>query len=168
MIARTMLARTDGSLYPERGYICWSPLFHMASTDSVLGMLISGGKVIVVDGFHAEVLVEIMAREPLGVLTLMPGTLDAVIDELIRSGRRPLGIEAVGSLVDLVPPLDRRERRKSGKQKQRRQQEQVRSQRAMVSQGVSHFNLIPSAEHSAHRHRGASSRRRARPSARCR
>ena len=104
MIARTMLARTDGSLYPERGYICWSPLFHMASTDSVLGMLISGGKVIVVDGFHAEVLVEIMAREPLGVLTLMPGTLDAVIDELIRSGRRPLGIEAVGSLVDLVPP----------------------------------------------------------------
>jgi fatty-acyl-CoA synthase len=104
MIARTMLSRADGSLYPDRGYICWSPLFHMASTDSVLGMLISGGKIIVVDGFNAEVLVETLAREEVGVLTLMPGTLDAVIDELVRTGLRPKGIKAVGSLVDLVPP----------------------------------------------------------------
>lgn len=104
LIARTLTSRIDGSLFPEFGYICWSPLFHMASTDSVIGMLISGGKIIVTDGFDAGMLVTTMAREPLGVLTLMPGMLDAVVAELDRTGAKPKGIQAVGSLVDLVPP----------------------------------------------------------------
>lgn len=104
MIARTMMSRMDGSLYPDRSFICWSPLFHMASTDSVLGLLMTGGKVIVADGFDATRLVAILAREPIGVLTLMPGTLDAVIDAVHRSGLRPMGIKAMGSLVDLIPP----------------------------------------------------------------
>ena len=104
MIARTIMSRIDGSLYPDRSFICWSPLFHMASTDSVLGLLVTGGKIIIVDGFDATGLVAILAREEVGVLTLMPGTLDAVIDAVHRSGLRPKGIKAIGSLVDLIPP----------------------------------------------------------------
>jgi acyl-CoA synthetase (AMP-forming)/AMP-acid ligase II len=103
MIARCMISRLDGSLYPEHPTICWAPFFHMAATDPAMGMLISGGRIIVQDGFDAGTIVETIGREAIGALMLMPATIDRLIAELQRSGIRPKPIQVIGSMADLVP-----------------------------------------------------------------
>ena len=104
MMARAMIGTVDGQLYPGFGSICWSPLYHMGGTDPTLGSLMHGDTVFVVDGFQPAVLVEIMSRELLGNVTLVPASIGPVIEELHRSGLRPKGIKACGSMADLVPP----------------------------------------------------------------
>jgi acyl-CoA synthetase (AMP-forming)/AMP-acid ligase II len=103
MIARSMISLVDSPVQPGDSFIAWAPLFHMVSTDSVYGTLMSGGKVIVMDGLQVEQLVQITAREFIGHLTLMPGMIDRVIDELDRSGLIPQGARSIGCMADLVP-----------------------------------------------------------------
>jgi acyl-CoA synthetase (AMP-forming)/AMP-acid ligase II len=75
----------------------------MGSTDQVLGTLLSGATVFVVDGFDAEEIVSIMESSLLGWMLLMPGSIEPVVELLKTSGRRPKGIRAVGAMADLVP-----------------------------------------------------------------
>ena len=104
MMARAMIGTVDGQLYPGYGSICWSPLYHMGGTDPTLGCLMHGDTVFVVDGFQPGVLVELMSRELLGNVTLVPASIGPVIQELHRTGLRPKGIKTCGSMADLVPP----------------------------------------------------------------
>lgn len=103
MVARGMIARVDSSVQPGDTFIAWAPLFHMVSTDPVFGTLTHGGKVIVMDGLDAKRLVEVSSREQVGHLTLMPGMIDRVIDELERSGLQPKGARMIGCMADLIP-----------------------------------------------------------------
>ena len=103
MVARSMIGRLDSTVQPGDAFIAWAPLFHMVSTDSVYATLMHGGKVIVMDGLDVEQLVAITAREFIGHLTLMPGMIDRVIDELDRTGLQPLGARSIGCMADLVP-----------------------------------------------------------------
>ena len=103
MVARSMIGRIDSTVQPGDPFIAWAPLFHMVSTDSVYATLIHGGKVIVMDGLQVEALVEITSREFIGHLTLMPGMIDRVIDELDRTGLKPKGARSIGCMADLVP-----------------------------------------------------------------
>ena len=103
MVARSMIGRIDSTVQPGDPFIAWAPLFHMVSTDSVYATLINGGKVIVMDGLQVEQLVEITSREFIGHLTLMPGMIDRVIDELDRTGLTPKGARSIGCMADLVP-----------------------------------------------------------------
>jgi fatty-acyl-CoA synthase len=102
-IARALIGVVDGQLYPGRGAICWSPLYHIAGADHLLGILMQGDTVFLVDGFRPDELVEIMSRELLGTVSLMPSAIQRVIDELVRTGLRPKGLMACGSMADLVP-----------------------------------------------------------------
>ena len=103
MLARSMITRVDSAVQPGDAFIAWAPLFHMVSTDSVYGTLTSGGKVIVMDGLDVPQLVQITAQEFIGHLTLMPGMVDRVIDELDRTGLTPKGARSIGCMADLVP-----------------------------------------------------------------
>ena len=103
MLARSMITRIDSAVQPGDAFIAWAPLFHMVSTDSVYGTLTSGGKVIVMDGLDVQQLVQITAQEFIGHLTLMPGMVDRVIDELDRTGLTPKGARSIGCMADLVP-----------------------------------------------------------------
>jgi acyl-CoA synthetase (AMP-forming)/AMP-acid ligase II len=103
MVARSMIARIDSTVQPGDPFIAWAPLFHMVSTDSVYATLMHGGKVIVMDGLQVQQLVEITSREFIGHLTLMPGMIDRVIDELDRTGLTPKGARSIGCMADLVP-----------------------------------------------------------------
>ncbi|MGO4840097.1 AMP-binding protein, partial [Rhizobiaceae sp. 2RAB30] len=78
-------------------------MFHMGSTDQVLGALMSGATVFVVDGFNAEAIVSIMERSLLGWMLLMPGSIEPVVELLKSSGRKVRGIRAIGAMADLVP-----------------------------------------------------------------
>jgi acyl-CoA synthetase (AMP-forming)/AMP-acid ligase II len=102
-IARMALLRMDIRSTEEDGFLAWAPMFHMGSTDQMLGALMSGATVYAVDGFNAEAIVDIMERARLGWLLLMPGSIEPVVALLKERGRRPKGIRAVGAMADLVP-----------------------------------------------------------------
>ena len=102
-IARTTIAIADGQLYPGRGTITWSPLYHIGGTDPTLGELMNGDTTFVVDGFQPTQLLEIMSRETLGNVTLMPASIGRVIEELHRTGLRPKSLMTCGAMADLVP-----------------------------------------------------------------
>jgi acyl-CoA synthetase (AMP-forming)/AMP-acid ligase II len=102
-IARMTVLRLDLSVTREDGFVAWAPMFHMGSADQVLGALMSGAPVIVVDGFDCGVIVDAMVRHLLGWLLLMPGTIEPVMDMVLARGIVPRGIKAAGAMPDLVP-----------------------------------------------------------------
>ena len=96
MIARATVQMLDRPTAPEDAFIAWTPMFHMGSTDAVFANLLRGDKVIVMDGFDAGILVDLIGREKLGHLTVVPGVVAEVISELKRTGVKPKGVKAVG------------------------------------------------------------------------
>lgn len=102
-IARMATLRLDLRATEQDGFIAWAPMFHMGSTDQLLGALMSGATVFVIDGFDAERIVTIMERHLLGWVLLMPGSIEPVVELLKSSGRKTRGIRAIGAMADLVP-----------------------------------------------------------------
>lgn len=102
-MARNLVLRIDLHARESDGFIAWAPMFHMGSTDQVLGAFMSGATVYIVDGFDAEQIVSIMERAEIGWMILMPGTIEPVVELLQKTGRRAKGIRAIGAMADLVP-----------------------------------------------------------------
>ncbi len=102
-IARALIGVVDGQIHPGHGTICWSPLYHNAASDHLFGILMHGDTVFLTDGFKPDEMVDIMSRESLGTVSIMPAAVGRMIDELNRSGLRPKGLKACGSMADLVP-----------------------------------------------------------------
>lgn len=100
-IARMTIANIDLSMQ-GRGFVAWAPMFHMASTDQMLGVLMSGGTVHVCDGFDPEAIMRIVETEELGWLFLVPGSIEPLL-ELLEQGRSVRGVRVVGAMADLVP-----------------------------------------------------------------
>lgn len=102
-IARNMVLRVDMHACESDGFVAWAPMFHMGSTDQVLGAFMSGATVFIVDGFDADMIVHVMEHHALGWMLLMPGSIEPVVEILRKTGRRPKSIRAVGAMADLVP-----------------------------------------------------------------
>ena len=102
-IARMTVLRMDMRATEQDGFVAWAPMFHMGSTDQMLGALMSGATVHIVDGFDAETIVDIMEHNLIGWMLLMPGSIEPVVEILKNSNRRPKGIRAVGAMADLLP-----------------------------------------------------------------
>ena len=105
MIARAIQTLVDESTYPRRSFIAWGPMFHMGSTDQVFATLMHGGKAIIVDGFDAPALMDIITRESVGCFP-MPGIASRVLATIKDSGIRPMPAGIIGSMADLVPRAD--------------------------------------------------------------
>ncbi len=105
-IVRNLVVRAEFSVAPDDVFVAWSPLYHMGAADQSIGALISGGRVIVIDGFDREHLCTLVEREPLGWLILMPGMIQAFCDALERRQVRPRGVKICGVMADLVPPAE--------------------------------------------------------------
>ncbi|MDD7942037.1 AMP-binding protein [Actinomycetospora lutea] len=105
-IARAMATRADLGLAGEDTFIAWSPLHHMGALDNSLCTLVSGGTVVLVDGFRVDDLVAVLANEPVGWLLVMPGTVGRLVAALRASGTRPVGVRLCGVMPDLVPPAE--------------------------------------------------------------
>ncbi|MEX0957027.1 MAG: AMP-binding protein [Rhizobiaceae bacterium] len=104
-IMRAMLQRIEPvPVMADDGFVAWSPMFHLSGTDHTIATLIRGAKVVVMDGFDAEALCEVAARERIAHLTVLPGVVDRVVDALRSTGLRPLSVRTVGVVPDLVPP----------------------------------------------------------------
>ena len=104
-IVRNLVVRAEFGVTGDEAFVAWSPLNHMGAVDNSLGALMSGGKVIVVDGFDRTRLAEIVRSEALGWLLLMPGMVGAFATELERLGVKPRGVKLCGVMADLVPKV---------------------------------------------------------------
>jgi fatty-acyl-CoA synthase len=102
-VARSLLFITELGLGAGEAFVAWAPFFHMASTDHALASLLKGNPVIVVDGYDAPALLEIVARERIGWLPLVPGMIESFAAALRTADVRPRGIRAIGAMADLVP-----------------------------------------------------------------
>jgi len=102
-IARNLVLRAEFGIAAEDAFAAWSPLYHMGAAECSLGALMSGGTVIVVDGFDAGRLAEVVATRALGWLLLMPGMVGAFAETLRQRGVRAKGVKVCGVMADLVP-----------------------------------------------------------------
>lgn len=102
-LARNLVLHAEFGIAAEDTFVAWSPLYHMGAAEFSLGTLMSGGSVIVVDGFDPTRLAEIVARRRLGWLLLMPGMIADFCQELHQRSVRPLGVKLCGVMADLVP-----------------------------------------------------------------
>lgn len=105
-IVRNLVIRAEFGVAPDDTFAAWSPLYHMGAAECSIGTLMTGGKVIPVDGFDQARLAEVIATEPLGWLLLMPGMVGAFADELERRGIAARSVKVCGVMADLVPPAD--------------------------------------------------------------
>jgi len=105
-VARNAVLRAEFGIAQKDTFVAWPPLYHMGAAEYSLGTLMSGGKVIVVDGFDQARLAEIVAEEELGWLLLMPGMVGAFADELDARGITARGVKVCGVMADLVPPAE--------------------------------------------------------------
>ena len=105
-IVRNLVVRAEFGVTADDAFPAWSPLYHMGAADQSLGALMSGGKVVVVDGFDRERLAAVVATEELGWLILMPGMVGGFADVLEQRGVRARGVKLCGVMADLVPPAE--------------------------------------------------------------
>jgi acyl-CoA synthetase (AMP-forming)/AMP-acid ligase II len=105
-IVRNLVVRAEFGVSPEDTFAAWSPLYHMGAAECALGALMSGGKVIALDGFDAARLATVVENEALGWLLLMPGMVGTFAEELERRRVQPRGVKLCGVMADLVPPAE--------------------------------------------------------------
>ncbi|WP_326542619.1 class I adenylate-forming enzyme family protein [Pseudorhodoferax sp.] len=104
LVARGILGIVDGVFQTGRTQITWGPMFHQLGTDYTLMTLAFGGKVILFDGPQLDPLCDALATETnLGWLGLTPGMVDEVLERLRARDLRPLGMDSVGCMADLIP-----------------------------------------------------------------
>ena len=102
-IARMCALRLDLGLAATDTYIAWSPMFHMGGTEHTLATLMSGGRVVVIDGMNADAVVDALAQFQIGWLLLVPATIETVMNRMEERGVEPRGIRVIGCMADLVP-----------------------------------------------------------------
>ena len=102
-IVRNVVWHLSFGVVPGDTMVAWMPLYHMGGADQVLGTLLNGGKVIVMEAFDAPRIARIVTREPLGWLVTMPGTTERMIAALKAESSPPVRVRAVGVMPDLVP-----------------------------------------------------------------
>ena len=104
-IARMPAMGADLGLRPGDPVLAWPPMFHMGGTEPALHALLSGGRVIVEDGFRPDHLARHLATTRFGWVSVMPGAVGALADAVERCGR-VAGVETCGVMADLVAPAD--------------------------------------------------------------
>lgn len=103
MIARGLILSGDLQVPFGDNFIAWAPLYHMASTDQSLGILMRSGTVHIVDGFLPDQLIDIIEAVPMRLFVLMPGTVGPFADAFTARGARAKGVGICGAMADLVP-----------------------------------------------------------------
>jgi acyl-CoA synthetase (AMP-forming)/AMP-acid ligase II len=103
-IARCQVMPFDLGVRPNSNNLCWPPLYHMGATEPALYALLTGGRVIVLDGFQPELIAEKIETEPFPWVSIMPGTLAPLIEVFARRNTKPLAMPLCGVMADLSAP----------------------------------------------------------------
>jgi fatty-acyl-CoA synthase len=103
-LARMLVMPQDLGMRTGDTNLCWPPLYHMGGTEPALHALLTGGRVIIHDGFDAARVAEVVTRESFGWLSIMPGAVGALIAALEKNNMPPKGVGSCGVMPDLVAP----------------------------------------------------------------
>jgi len=106
MVARGMCFTSEFQVPIGDNFCAWPPFYHMASTDQVLGTLVRGGTVHVIDGYEPDKLIEILQTEVMHVFILMPGMVGPFAAILEERKVKVKGVSICGAMADLVPRED--------------------------------------------------------------
>ena len=85
-------------------FVAWAPLSHMVSSDYLLINLMLGAPTVIVDGFDTARIASILARRRVAWLPVMPGSHEALVDEIERTGQKPRALRMIGAMADLLSP----------------------------------------------------------------
>lgn len=102
-VARMIVVRMDLCVAEDDAFVAWAPMFHMVSANQVLGTLMGGGPVIVVDGFDIRAIVDAIRDQKIGRLVLMPVMIEQILAMIQAEAIIPRGIKVAGAMADLVP-----------------------------------------------------------------
>jgi fatty-acyl-CoA synthase len=102
-IARVAVFCADYGVSCAETFPAWAPMFHMASTDLAIGMLLIGGRVAMVDGFDLDRLWPLLGEQRVCWFILMPGVIERVIERHAEAPLEPKGIRITGAMADLIP-----------------------------------------------------------------
>lgn len=102
-VARMQLNQIDFGLRPGDTFLAWPPMFHMASMDQSLSVLMTGGKVVVVDGLDLDCILSYAESDRLWWLVMMPGTVDQFCEAARARNFKPNIIGRIGAMADLIP-----------------------------------------------------------------
>ncbi len=105
-IHRNLVVRAEYGLRPEHAFVAWAPMYHLGGAEYSIGTLMSGGEVIVVDGFDPAAIADLISERAIGWLMLMPGMVGRLADLLEERNVRPAGVHLCGVMPDLVPAAD--------------------------------------------------------------
>jgi fatty-acyl-CoA synthase len=105
-IARSFVMPLDLGIRNGDTILGWPPLYHMGGTEPALCALLTGGRVIVQDGFDPARIADTVKRETFGWLSIMPGAVGSLVAALEKNNRPPKGIGNCGVMPDLVAPHD--------------------------------------------------------------
>jgi acyl-CoA synthetase (AMP-forming)/AMP-acid ligase II len=103
-IARSFVMPLDLGIRNADTILGWPPLYHMGGTEPALCALLTGGRVIVQDGFDPARIAAALPRETFGWISIMPGAVGALIAAVEKSNAVPKGVDNCGVMPDLVPP----------------------------------------------------------------
>lgn len=102
-VARMIVVRMDLRVAEDDAFVAWAPMFHMVSANQVLGTLMGGGPVIVLDGFDIRAIVDAIRDQKIGRLVLMPVMIEQILAMIQAEAIIPRGIKVAGAMADLVP-----------------------------------------------------------------
>ncbi len=102
-IARMCALRLDLGIDSRDAYVSWAPMFHMGGTEHLISTLMSGGTGIIIDGFDADAIVDVLEQYALGWLLLVPATIEPLLERIAARQPKIRGVKAVGCMPDLVP-----------------------------------------------------------------
>ncbi len=102
-LARAFVMPLDLGIRNADTILGWPPLYHMGGTEPALCALLTGGRVIVQDGFDPARIAATLRRETFGWVSIMPGAVAALIAALENSNAVPKGVANCGVMPDLVP-----------------------------------------------------------------
>jgi len=103
-IARSFVMPLDLGIRSADTILGWPPLYHMGGTEPALCALLTGGRVIVQDGFDPQRIAATLAHETFGWISIMPGAVGKLIAALEQRSTAPKGVANCGVMPDLVAP----------------------------------------------------------------
>ena len=105
-IARSFVMPLDLGIRSADTILGWPPLYHMGGTEPALCALLTGGRVLIQDGFDPARIAETVTRESFGWISIMPGAAGALIAALEKNTAPPKDVANCGVMPDLVAPHD--------------------------------------------------------------
>ncbi|MFX4717648.1 long-chain fatty acid--CoA ligase, partial [Acinetobacter baumannii] len=74
----------DLGVRPGNTNLAWPPFYHMGGTEPALHALLTGGRVIVIDGFDPDLIAQKIETERFEWVSIMPGAIGRMIEALER------------------------------------------------------------------------------------